>query len=718
MTTLYFEAMRPEDRVAVKPHASPVYHAVQYLLGRQTRDRLERFRALGGAQAYPSRTKDVDDVDFSTGSVGLGVAMSIFAALAQDYVRCKSLVDEGAPQGRMIALAGDAEMDEGNVYEALLESWKHGIRNVWWIIDYNRQSLDRIVEDRLADRIVGIFREVGWRVKVLKYGKRLERAFQRQGGEALRQWIEACPNWQYSRLTYKGGPAWRDRLEQDLGGTKGVRELLDEHDDEALHLLMSNLAGHDIESLSEAFQSAREDSQPTCFLAYTIKGYGLPIAGHKDNHSSLMTVDQIDRLKRTMRIKDGEEWDRFAGLDIPAEELAAFVDAAPIRRRAARPGVPHIIIPDRFEPAISAQMSTQSGFGRLLGEIARSHPNIADRVVTTSPDVTVSTNLGAWVNARGVFDYRDRSHEGLDEEASAQKWIMSQRGQHVELGIAENNLFLVLAAFGLCGQLFGARLLPIGTIYDPFISRGLDALNYACYQDARFIIAGTPSGISLAPEGGAHQSVITPLIGIGQPGLVAFEPAYVDELGVLLRWAFEHIQADRGESVYLRLSTRVIEQPFREVNGELQEQIVNGAYWLVEPAADTELAIVCSGAVIPEAIEAHRLILEDIPGAGLLVVTSTDRLHRDWLSAWRSRTESHVEQLLRRLSASGRLVSILDGHPAALSWLGGVRGHQIVPLGVEDFGQSGDIMDLYRVYRLDADAIVAAAARACVMGRG
>src|SRR5690242_5244476 len=238
MSALYFHLLRPEDRVAVKPHASPVFHAIQYLFGHQTRDKLERFRSYGGAQSYPSRTKDADDVDFSTGSVGLGVAMTLFSSIVQDYVRLKGLTPADRPPGRMVALVGDAEIDEGNVFEALLEGWKHDVRNLWWIIDYNRQSLDSVVEDRLFQRIDGLFLSMGWDVVTLKYGKRLEQAFARRGGGALRDWIDTCPNSLYSALVYKGGPGWRERLRRDLGQAEGIRELLDEHDDDALHALM------------------------------------------------------------------------------------------------------------------------------------------------------------------------------------------------------------------------------------------------------------------------------------------------------------------------------------------------------------------------------------------------------------------------------------------------------------------------------------------------
>ena len=721
MTALYFDVLRPQDRVAVKPHASPVFHAIQYLLGRQGREKLERFRAFGGAQSYPSRTKDVDDVDFSTGSVGLGVAITLFASLVQDYLRLRRLVPDDPPAGRMIALAGDAELDEGNIFEALLEGWKHDIRNVWWIIDYNRQSLDSVVEDRLFQHIDGTFRAMGWDIVTLKYGKRLQGAFARPGGEALRDWLDNCPNSLYSALVYRGGAGWRARLKRDLGPTRGIDALLDEHDDAGLHALMTNLAGHDLESILDAFPGIEADA-PTCFIAYTIKGYGLPFAGHKDNHAGLMSPEQMEVFRSAAGIAPGEEYEPFAGLDPPAEELRRFLDQVPFAAQARRRHEPpRVAVPEALALPQGSRMATQEGFGRLLNELAQDPSGFADRIVTTSPDVTVSTNLGPWVNRRGLFDRRPRADLFREEAvASAQKWEMSPAGQHIELGIAENNLFLLLAALGLAGPLFGARLLPIGTLYDPFICRGLDALNYACYQGARFLLVATPSGLSLAPEGGAHQSVITPLIGLGQPGLTAFEPVFVDELATILAWGLRHLQDDDGGSVYLRLSTRPIDQPTRAMTPELRDAIVRGGYWLAPPGPGAELAVVCSGVLAPEAIEAHAQIREDIPGAGLLVVTSAGRLYADWRAASRARTagdadaRAHVERLLAALSPDAALVTVLDGHSATLSWLGAVARHRVVALGVDRFGQSGDLPDLYREYGLDARAIVDAAARACL----
>ncbi len=725
LTALYMDVLRPEDRIAVKPHASPVFHAIMYMLGRQELAKLRDFRALGGAQAYPSRTKDTTDVDFSTGSVGLGVGATLFASLLQDYIRARNLAGKNitqgdVAQGRVVALVGDAELDEGNVYEALLEGWKQNVGNLWWIIDYNRQSLDGVSNTFLFSKIQDFFATVDWNVVTLKYGKRLEAAFSGPAGGALQQWIDDCPNDLYSALTFKGGDAWRERLLQDLRGTSGLKTLLDSHDDASLHSLMTNLAGHDMGAVLEAFHSAEGDDRPQCFVAYTIKGFGTPLQGHRDNHSGLMNPEQMEAFRTQMGIPEGHEWDVFAGLDSDPETLQSLLDSVPFsgitdRRHSA----PRISVPERFNTPSGESGATQFAFGQILSDIARKGDTLADAIVTTSPDVTVSTNLGPWVSQRGIFSRKERGDVFREEHVvSAQKWVRTSTGQHIELGIAENNLFLLLAAAGLSESLFGARIMPIGTLYDPFINRGLDALCYACYQDARFMVVATPSGITLAPEGGAHQSINTPLVGLGLDNLTYFEPAYVDELASIMAWSFSHMQAPDGGSVYLRLSTRQLAQPEREMTPELHRQVCSGAYWMRPPERGAEAAIVYTGPVAAEAIEAHTQLLEDVPGAGLLAVSSPDLLHRGWNEARRRRengeasARSRIEELLAPLDPSAALVTVIDGHPATLSWLGSVGGLCVAPLGVEIYGQCGDIPDLYRAHGLDAEAILDAAASA------
>jgi pyruvate dehydrogenase E1 component len=730
LTALYFAVLKPEDRVAVKPHAGPAFHAIQYLLGRQTREKLMNFRGYKGAQSYPSRTKDGEMVDFSTGSVGLGVAQTLFASLVQDYVHSHGWAKDRAT-GRMIALIGDAEMDEGNIFEALLEGWKQDVENLWWIIDYNRQSLDAIAREGLISRLEALFRAFGWEVVVLKYGALLHAAFREPGGEHLREWIDAAPNSLYSSLLFQGGASWRKRLTDELGDQGPVSALLARRSDEELAKLMSDLGGHDMATLLEAFESRAKDKRPTVFIAYTVKGFGLPLQGHKDNHAGLMTETQMAAFRAANGVREGHEWDAFEGARLPATEIEAFLKAVPFAQDLHRKlHAPTVSIPAALPlPKTESLMSTQQGFGLILAEIARSSEAFADRIVTTSPDVTVSTNLGGWVNRRKLFA-RQHSKDLFRAEKipSTYVWDFAPEGQHMELGIAEMNLFILLSALGLSHQLFGERLLPVGTLYDPFISRGLDALNYACYQDSRFLLVATPSGITLSGEGGAHQSIGTPLIGMAQDGLAAFEPAFVDELAVMMRFAFDYMQRSgdaepdakswlrdaTGGAVYLRLSTRPLEQPRRAMTPELSQAIVDGAYWLREPGPNAEAVIAYTGALAPEAIAAIGRLGEDRKDIGLLAVTSADRLNAGWTAAQRARESglahatSHIERLLQPLPRHCGIVTVLDGHPATLGWLGAVLGHRTRSLGVEHFGQTGSLAELYRHYGIDADGIVAA----------
>ncbi|HRO13124.1 transketolase, partial [Amaricoccus sp.] len=542
---------------------------------------------------------------------------------------------------------------------------------------------------------------------------------------------EACPNQLYSALTFQGGAAWRRRLLDDLGDQGPVSALIERRSDAELAALMENLGGHDLASLLHAFEAAGRHDRPTLFLAYTIKGRGLPLAGHKDNHAGLMTPAQIEGLRAAMGIRAGHEFDPWEGMADPAglERVARgarFFAAGP-RRLAAGPVEVPAALPladNRGKP-----VSTQMAFGQILNEIARQGGPLADRIVTTAPDVTVSTNLGGWVNRRGLH-----AREALADTFKAERipstytWEFSPAGQHIELGIAEANLMTMLSALGLSHQINGVRLLPIGTVYDPFVLRSADQLNYACYQDARFILVGTPSGVTLAPEGGAHQSIAPPLVGMAQDGLAAFEPAFTDELGVILGWAFDYLQRDgdrtpdprtwlrdaTGGSVYLRLSTRPVEQPGRPMTPALAQEVVDGGYWLRPPEPSTEIVIAYTGVVAPEAVEAVGRLAETRRAPALLAVTSADRLNAGWSAAQRAReagaaeARAHVERLMAAVPREAAIVTVCDGHPAALAWLGSVAGHRGRALGVEHFGQTGRIADLYRHYGIDAAGILKA----------
>ena len=716
MTALWFGHLTGEDKVAVKPHASPVYHAIKYLTGELDRSYLTRLRALGGLQSYPSRTKDPDVADFSTGSVGLGVVAPLFAAAARRYVEAHfgPRTDSSA---RFIALAGDAELDEGNVWEAVADPALQGLGNVMWVVDTNRQSLDRVVPDQKIKKLMELFDGARWHVVEAKYGRRLTEAFARPGGDALRRYIDDMSNEEYQSLFAHHGAELREKFL--AGADESLRVFLADYPDDEIAPLVQNLGGHDLPLLRDCYRACDAVAdRPSIVFAYTVKGWGLPIAGDPLNHSVLLSAEQIAELRASVGLTEDDEWDRF---DPASEEGAACRSTGDALNNVPVPPRPALAIPAAVGVPTARPVSTQETFGRILTRLGDVE-GVGERIVTTSPDVSVSTNLGGWINKMGVFTPEDRP-DYLGEDRLL-RWKQAPAGHHVELGISEMNLFLLLQAFGLGHDLHGEHLLPIGTVYDPFVCRGLDALIYALYSGARFVVVGTPAGITLAPEGGAHQSTITPSIGLELPGLTYAEPAYARALDWLLCDGLARLGADGGTSLYLRLSTRPIDQaPFvaaTELLGEerLRADVLAGGYRLREPSDGAAGVVLATcGPVVPEVLAAaDALAAEGVP-ALVLDLTSPDRLYREWRyglreSARQARPAAGDHQLARLIDDAARAWPIVTVHDAAshhLAWLGGVFGQRLVPVGVDEFGQSGSIRELYGVFDLLPEQIVNAA---------
>ncbi|GAA1745241.1 1-deoxy-D-xylulose-5-phosphate synthase N-terminal domain-containing protein [Luedemannella helvata] len=714
LTTLYFAHLDAADRVSVKPHASPVFHAIEYLLGRLDRSYLTRLRALGGLQSYPSRTKDPDQVDFSTGSVGLGAAAPLFAAAVRRYVDAHF----GArPHSRFIALLGDAELDEGNVWEAVADTATAGLGNVTWIVDFNRQSLDRVVPGVRIGQWDGLFQAAGWHTIEVKYGRRLRSAFARPGGDALRAWLDEMPNERYQALFGMNPSAARAHFCE--GAPQAVVELLRAVPDAELVPLLTDLAGHDPASILEALQAADAvTDRPSVIFLYTVKGWGLPIAGNARNHSALLTTEQIATLRAANGLTEATEWDR---LD-PATPAGALVERrrAELTRPAPRQHEP-VTVPSGTGLRSSRPLSTQEAFGRVLVNLSRV-PEVAPLLVTTAPDVATSTNLAGFVNRAGVFSPQAR--QSWTEDAVL-RWTESPAGQHIELGIAEMNVFLLLGQLGLAWDLSDQPLLPIGTVYDPFVCRGLDAFIYATYSGSRFVVAGTPSGITLAPEGGAHQSTITPSIGLELPGVELLEPAFVTALDWQLCDALGRIARQEPGAYYLRLSTRPLDQaPFeaaRERLGDavLRQQVLAGAYRLVDASelAATGAPVVtlaATGAVLPETLAAAAELADEGVAAHVVDVTSLDRIYHGWRGAIRdgvrsARPPAQPGVLRTAFPAGVPVVTVHDASSHAMAWLGSALGVACVPMGVDSFGQSGSVQELYQVHDLAPGAIVNAA---------
>ncbi len=738
LTALYFRYLEAGDRVSIKPHASPAYHAINYLLGNLDQQYLQTLRAFNGLQAYPSRTKDPDPVDFSTGSVGLGAVAPAFASVAHRYAHTHF---GQVTSRRFISVIGDAELDEGSVWEAAIDEALQGLGNVLLIVDLNRQSLDRVVPGIRAAQLKRLFQAANWQVLEAKYGEHLQRVFARPGGMALRRRIDEMSNEEYQSLLRRNGAEIRTRLTHPLGPEQAedqeivlvLRETLDEH----LPALLGNLGGHDLNSLLQAFALAdRHPEGPTVVFAYTIKGWGLPFAGEALNHSMLLNSEQIAHFQQELDIPSGCEWETFAADSPEGQWCQKAAERLQHRNEQRHPLLDPTVVPSRLDLPYPHKISTQEALGRVLPKLA-DLPQIGERVVTAAPDVAVSTHLSAWVSKVGVFssttrpDYQEKAQRLL-------RWQPAPTGQHIELGISEMNLFMLLGQLGMSYELCGQQLLPIGTVYDPFVCRGLDALIYSLYCGAKFIFAGTPSGVSLSPEGGAHQSTVTASLGIELPELNYYEPAFACEVEWMLLDALrECCDRAHGRSTYLRLSTKKIDQqmldPVLERLGkeELRRQTLAGGYRLIEGRSQVPDAtisevvqIATTGAMVPEVVEAAQRLSAEGIAANVLHITSPQKLfslfteerHRRLHNPMESGQGDYLATLFSPEERRAPIVTVQDASAHSLAFLGSLYGVPTIPLGVDRFGQSGSQMDLYRYAGISVDDIVSAGYLALELG--
>jgi pyruvate dehydrogenase E1 component len=708
MTALWFEQLQPGDRVSVKPHASPVLHSLNYLLGELDERYLTSLREFGGLQSYPSRSKDPDPVDYSTGSVGIGATAPIWGAMARRYIDTH-LGSSGS--GRQYSLVGDAELDEGAVWEAILDPVISELGEVVWIVDLNRQSLDRVVPNIAARRLEKMFDAAGWQVISVKFGRLLESLFARPGGDALRSRILDMPNPEYQRLLRCDVDQIRVRLPGDGANSAEIAVLIDTLDDATLTAAIRNLGGHDLAALTKAYRQI-DDSRPTVVIAYTIKGYGLPTEGHPQNHSALLSHDEYRSLAARLGTDSEQPWRRFDA-DTEAGQLCAAT-AARLRRDPV-PAAEPPTIPTDFGRTPKGTATTQAALGRVLLDLTREAPEAAKRVVTVSPDVSSTTNLGGWVNKVGVWSATERRDWFADDAETIMHWNERPSGQHMELGIAETNLVGLIGELGATWSRWGQPLFPIGVLYDPFVERALEPWSFGIYAGGQSIIIGTPSGVSLAAEGGAHQSITTPSIGLEQPGCISYEPAFAIDVEWTLLASIARLGRPDGTSAYLRLSTRPVDQSLANVPTDLaarerrRRQVVGGGYALRRHDS-AQVTIAAMGAMASEALAAaDRLEQAGLP-ADVLCVTSPGLLFQAWQARQGRRSgETWILDQLFPAERATPLVTVLDGHPHALAFLANIRQVRAIALGVSGFGQAGALEDVYRYHGIDTDSIVRAA---------
>ncbi|MGH3634144.1 MAG: transketolase-like TK C-terminal-containing protein [Mycobacterium sp.] len=708
MTSLYFHELRATDRVSVKPHASPVLHSINYLLGELDEHHLTTLREFGGLQSYPSRSKDPDPVDYSTGSVGIGATAPIWGALARRYVQSAF---GGAGAGRQYSLVGDAELDEGAVWEAILDPLVPELGEIVWIVDMNRQSLDRVIPNIAAGRLEQMFDAAGWQVITVKFGSLLQTLFDRPGGAELQNRIVQMLNPEYQRLLRCSPDQLRDRLPGDGADAAPIAALISDLDDATLVRTLSNLGGHDLSALRAAYAQI-DDNRPTVIIAYTVKGYGLPIQGHPQNHSSMLTVEQFHHLADALGEDPEQPFKRFE--DHMAPGILCRETAERLRRpevsHASPPTVPYDI--GRKMPAVS---STQAALGRTLLDLTRDAPQVARRVVTVSPDVSSSTNLAGWLNKVGVWSLSERPNWFGDDAETILHWRERPTGQHMELGIAETNLVGLISELGTTWCRWGQPLLPIGVLYDPFVERALEPWTFGIYAGGQSILVGTPSGVSLASEGGAHQSIKTPSIGLEQPGCISYEPAFAAEVEWTLLHCLAQLGRPGGTSSYLRLSTRPVRQELAAIpdDGAARErrrrQVVAGAYTL-RPSGSPAVCLAAMGAMVTEALEAANRLSQMRIDAEVVCITSPGLLFEAIQSRkGLSNAPSWILDQVFPAERAAPMVTVLDGHPHTLAFLPSINNVGSTALGVSRFGQSGSIDAVYRHHEIDTDSIVRAA---------
>ncbi len=762
LCALYLHCKRPQDRVAVKPHAAPVLYSLMHLLGVLEPHQMRELRELGGPQPYPTKLKSPRFVDYTTSSEALGVCAAIYDAYGAVH-QSRALTQQvgAAPvDARYWAHCGDGELTEGQCDESLYDAGRWGLDNIVWVVDLNRQSLDRVMDDwgRLDAWVRGKFTGQGWEVLELRWGSRAEALFSVRGGDALRSVIEALPDALFHPLLMLDGSAQRQVL---LGGTDhndpavvhalqwfarrleatdaqraGIRRVLDATGDDALRAGLTHLGGHDLAALITTFQRAAcVAGRPTVVVAHTLKGYETSAAGHPENHGMLLPAAEVVAWGVTA---GGARRGLPVGEPFPVP--ARGTDAARVLAEVAAPWhddaahawapAPHADLRGQLASVALARRrraSTGDFFQSL--NLALLRTELAPWLQFAAPDVGQTTHLGPVIKATGVFSPREVPDAfGWLREAkrSTFDWRPEDTGQFHALGIAEGNAMLWAYAFGRRRKVAEGKqpLLPVVTVYDKFFERGFNQLDYATYSSGRFIAVGTPSGTGLSRETATHQSLGTLRMLMDLPGIIAYEPAFGADLHAIYLHALGQLWDADGEAVYLRLTTQPIAQP-DELPVDHATAAVRGAWWLVgeddrppQPGR-ASVVFVASGRKVAQAREAAaQLAAEDGVGSRILNVTSYEALWRDWdawaddPTAWDDPKRSYyLHDLFGEAELNAPMIITGDHLPSAAEWLPGalqrLRGARFC--GPRRNGEAGDLEAIDRLHGMSTADLVAAA---------
>ena len=757
LCALYLACRRPVDRVAVKPHAAPVIYSLMHLMGVLPREAMDRLREKGGPQPYPTKLKDPRFVDYTTSSEALGVCATIYDAYgALHHNRAMAKVS-GLERldGIYWAHCGDGELTEGQIDESLYDAGRWQLDNLIWIVDLNRQSLDRVMNDsgRLEGWAEAKFQAQGWETIPLRWGTRAESLFSREGGGELRALLDALSDNLFHPLLMMDGaaqrqallggeehadPAWahalawfKPRLTMRAKQRRGIARALEGLSDEALHAALTHLGGHDMGKLIEAYRrAALVRGRPAVVIAHTIKGYETSGAGHPENHGMLLPSEEV------------ANWGQERGLpaDVRYPVPSPESDAGEFLKGCAEPFLSEDDDPYRAPPPIdltqalsevtlAARQRTSTGAAFQSLNMALLRTSLGPWLQFAAPDVGQTTHLGPVIKATGVFspcELEDPFQWLREARRSAFDWRPTDTGQFHALGIAEGNAYLWAYAFGRRRKRAEGKgpLLSVVTVYDKFVERGFNQLDYACYSDARFVAVGVPSGTGLSRETATHQSIQTLRMVMDLPGIIAYEPAFAQDVHAIYRHALGQLWRPEGEAVYLRLSTQPVDQP-AELPEDHAEGAIRGAYWLVgddvREARDHagQVLFVASGRKLTEVREAAaRLHQEDGVGSRILNVTSYEALWRDWDAfandpdAWADPSRSYVlHDLFEEAWLNAPLIITGDHVPSVAEWLPSalqrMRGYRF--LGPRRNGEAGALDAIDTLHGMGVEDLMRAA---------
>jgi pyruvate dehydrogenase E1 component len=746
LCAIYLHLKRPQDRVAVKPHAAPLLYSLGYLMGLVPEEQMGRLREMGGPQPYPTKTKDPVLVDYTTSSEALGVCATIYDAYGARYQSDNAARLGGRPVDSVYyAHCGDGELTEGQIDESLYDAGRWGLDNLVWIVDLNRQSLDRVMDDsgRLEEWAAAKFLTNGWHVIRLRWGSRLEELFDKgPEGAELRRRMDSLSDAQYQSLILSEPPVARRLLagqtgaerpevraleelfaaEASLGAdeARGVEQALAAVPDDELLRTLSHTGGHDIGRLILAFEEALAvEGRPVCIVAHTVKGHGSALAAHPENHGALMSEGQVQELRRVLGVGEG----RFPRPASGSREAALLQQRASECFDLSLDHVPAPVSVDlrRISSGARQRESTGEAFQSLNLHLMRSPAG--PYLAFGAPDVGQTTHLGPVIRQTGVYSPAPRAdYFAFLRSRSAFAWRSEASGQFHSLGIAEGNAMLWAYAFGRRKRQAEGKvpLLTVVTVYDKFFERALNQLDYAVYSDARFVAVGVPSGTGLSRETGTHQSVFTPRIVMDLPGIVGYEPAFAEDVRAIYLWALSQLWDEAGEAVYLRLSTQPFEQP--PPQPDAAEGAVKGAYWVRRAeGADPQQNLVhifATGRKVPQALEAAERLEALGIGASVLNVTSYERLWREWdayrsdPSRWEDPSATYrLAELVPDAELNVPLLIVGDFAPSVCEWvpaaLGRLGDHRF--LGPRSNSQAGDLESVDRYHGMSVEDIVSAA---------